>query len=101
MIGPVNAVSPLSAPVSRPGAAQGVGGDETGSGFGALLDQLATQTAQSLRAGEATAGAAVNGAASAQDVVEKVMAAEQSLQIAIGIRDKIVSAYSEISRMTI
>lgn len=101
MIGPVNAVSPLFAPVASAGPAKGIGGDEAGSGFGAMLDQMATQTAQSLRAGEATAGAAVNGTASAQEVVEKVMSAEQSLQIAIGIRDRIVNAYSEISRMTI
>jgi len=99
MISPVNAVSPLSAPAAGVGAAKGIGGDD--AGFGALLDQLVTQTAQSLGAGEAAAGASVTGAASAQDVVEKVMSAEQSLQIAIGIRDKIVNAYSEISRMTI
>jgi flagellar hook-basal body complex protein FliE len=34
-------------------------------------------------------------------VVEHVMSAEQSLQTAIAIRDKVVSAYQEISRMPI
>jgi flagellar hook-basal body complex protein FliE len=33
--------------------------------------------------------------------VESVMAAEQSLQTAVAIRDKVVAAYLEISRMTI
>ena len=36
-----------------------------------------------------------------QQVVEAVMAAEQTLQSAIAIRDKVVSAYLEISRMAI
>jgi flagellar hook-basal body complex protein FliE len=36
-----------------------------------------------------------------QQVVEAVMAAEQALQSAIAVRDKVVSAYLEISRMQI
>jgi flagellar hook-basal body complex protein FliE len=36
-----------------------------------------------------------------RDVVNAVMDAEQSLQTAIAIRDKIVQAYLEISRMPI
>jgi flagellar hook-basal body complex protein FliE len=34
-------------------------------------------------------------------VVEAVMAAEQTLQTSVAIRDKVVSAYLEISRMSI
>ena len=36
-----------------------------------------------------------------QQVVEAVMSAEQTLQAAIAIRDKVVTAYLEISRMAI
>ena len=36
-----------------------------------------------------------------QQVVEAVMAAESTLKTAIAIRDKVVNAYQEISRMTI
>ncbi len=42
-----------------------------------------------------------SGKASVQQVVEAVMSAEQTLQSAIAIRDKVVSAYLEISRMAI
>ena len=41
------------------------------------------------------------GQASVQQVVEAVMSAEQTLQGAIAIRDKVVAAYLEISRMQI
>jgi flagellar hook-basal body complex protein FliE len=51
--------------------------------------------------GEAAAIAGVDGQASVQQVVEAVMQAESTLQTAIAIRDKVVSAYQEISRMTI
>ena len=36
-----------------------------------------------------------------QKVVEAVMATEQTLQSAIAIRDKVVSAFLELSRMSI
>jgi flagellar hook-basal body complex protein FliE len=36
-----------------------------------------------------------------QQVVEAVMAAEQTLQSSIAIRDKVVAAYLEVSRMQI
>ena len=36
-----------------------------------------------------------------REVVDAVMSAEQTLQAAVAIRDKIVSAYLEISRMAI
>ena len=44
---------------------------------------------------------ALQGDADAREVVDAVMSAEQSLQAAVAIRDKIVSAYLEISRMAI
>jgi flagellar hook-basal body complex protein FliE len=65
------------------------------------MAQVAAGMRDSLRTGEATALAGMQGKASAQQVVEAVMSAEQSLQTAIAIRDKVVSAYLEISRMAI
>ena len=41
----------------------------------------------------------MQGKASVQQVVEAVMSAEQTLQSAIAIRDKVVAAYLELSRM--
>ena len=43
----------------------------------------------------------LQGQADTREVVDAVMSAEQALQAAVAIRDKIVSAYMEISRMAI
>jgi flagellar hook-basal body complex protein FliE len=43
----------------------------------------------------------LQGSAPAFKVVEAVMAAQRTLQSALAIRDKAVTAYQEISRMTI
>ncbi len=72
-----------------------------GADFGSMLARMAVDTADTVKAAEAVSISGVKGEASVQQVVEAVMAAEQSLQTAIAVRDKVVSAYLEISRMTI
>jgi flagellar hook-basal body complex protein FliE len=74
---------------------------ESGTDFGSMLTRMAAETVDTLKAAEATSVAGITEKASVQQVVESVMAAEQSLQTALAIRDKVVSAYLEISRMTI
>lgn len=74
---------------------------ETPVDFGSFLAQMAADTASTLKAGEATAIAGINGQVSTQKVVEAVMTTEQTLQSAIAIRDKVVSAFLEISHMAI
>jgi flagellar hook-basal body complex protein FliE len=69
--------------------------------FGTVLGQMAMDAIDKVKAGESTAVAGVRGQATTQQVVEAVMASEQTLQAGIAIRDKVVSAYLEISRMTI
>lgn len=69
--------------------------------FGAVLGRLITDTADVLRTAEATSILGVKGQASVQEVVETVLAAEQTLQAAIAIRDKVTAAYLELSRMAI
>jgi flagellar hook-basal body complex protein FliE len=54
-----------------------------------------------VRSGEAAAVAGVQGSLPLQTVVERVMAAERTLQAALAVRDKAVGAYQEISRMQI
>jgi flagellar hook-basal body complex protein FliE len=71
------------------------------TGFGAALAEAATNAAGVLKAGEAAAISGIRGQTSVQQVVEAVMAAEQTLNTAIAVRDKVVSAYLEISRMQI
>ncbi|KQP82696.1 MULTISPECIES: flagellar hook-basal body complex protein FliE [unclassified Methylobacterium] len=72
-----------------------------GTDFADVMAQLAGGLRTSLRTGEATAISGIQGKASTQQVVEAVMSAEQSLQTAIAVRDKVVAAYLELSRMPI
>ncbi|NJM35715.1 MAG: flagellar hook-basal body protein FliE [Rhodomicrobium sp.] len=79
--------------------AQGV--SATPENFSGMISQMIAETAQALHQAEGTSLAAIKGQASIQDVVESVLSAEQSLQAAIAIRDKITAAYLELSRMSI
>jgi flagellar hook-basal body complex protein FliE len=85
--------SSSAAGVSSPGAA---GGD-----FGQVMSQVVSDAVGTLETGEATAIQGLQGSAPAFKVVESVMAAQRTLQSALAIRDKAVSAYQEISRMAI
>lgn len=57
--------------------------------------------ATSLQASETASVAGLEGQLSIDRVVHAVMSAEQQLQTAVVLRDKIVAAYLEISRMPI
>lgn len=72
-----------------------------GQGFESILKGLGANFTEALRTGESTAIAAIEGRASAQQAVMAAMEAEKSLQAALAIRDKVVSAFLEISRMQI
>jgi len=62
---------------------------------------FASHLADTVRAGESAAIAGVRGDMPLQKVVETVMEAERTLTSAVSIRDKIVSAYLEMTRMQI
>lgn len=69
--------------------------------FGQTLASMAADAISTIKAGETTATAGMKGQASLQQVVQAVMMAEQTLQTVVAVRDKVVSAYQEISRMQI
>ena len=69
--------------------------------FSEVLGRLMSDAAGVIQAGEQTAIQGLKGAASPLAVVNSVMAAQQTLHTALAIRDKVVSAYQEIARMTI
>jgi flagellar hook-basal body complex protein FliE len=69
--------------------------------FGDVLKQLANEGADTIKNGESAAIAGIHGQASMLQVVDAVMAAERSLQTMISVRDKVVNAYQEISKMAI
>jgi flagellar hook-basal body complex protein FliE len=70
-------------------------------GFADVLKRLAGETAAAVREGEAAALSGIAGTLPLQTVVERVMAAERTLQTALAVRDKAVTSYLEISRMQI
>ncbi len=83
--------------VTRPTATPAAGGAD----FGKVLADVANNTVDTLKAGESAAIGGINGSKSVQQVVDAMLNAEQALQTAIAVRDKLVSAYQEISRMNI
>lgn len=92
-------VDRLGTTAVRPGSA---GGDvEAGADFGTIVSQLTSQAAGVVRNAENVSIAGIQGRATVQQVVEAVMTAEHTLQGAVAIRDKVVAAYLELSRMQI
>ena len=92
------AVGPVDATQSAQ-SARGIAPTNEGPDFASVLSEVAAQAVQTVKSGEATALAGLQGKASVQEVVQAVMATEQTLQAAIAVRDKVVAAYQEISRM--
>ena len=84
---------------SGPGTAAGAA-DAAGS-FASVMADLATRTVGTLEHAEQLSAQGIQGQADTREVVDAVMSAEQALTAAVAIRDKIVSAYMEISRMAI
>lgn len=86
-------ISPANAPAAP---ANGVAAD---AGFGSMVSSMIQDTIANVKTGEATAIAGMQGKVPLQQVVEAVMQAEQSLHTVLAVRDKVVGAYLEISRM--
>lgn len=83
-------------------AGQGVGigaGDK--ASFGDLVKKAATDSIDTMKAGEKASAQAVTGEATLTDVVEAVTDAEMTLQTVIAIRDRMLNAYQEIMRMPV
>ena len=66
----------------------------------ALADVVGNAVA-AVKDGETASAQAIAGQANTQDVVERLLEAERTFQAGMAVRDKIVSAYMELSRMTI
>lgn len=93
------AAAPLASP--SPAASGPSGAGAPTSDFAQTLASMATDAVSTIKAGESTAMAGMKGQASLQQVVQAVMQAEQTLQTVVAVRDKVVGAYLEISRMQI
>jgi flagellar hook-basal body complex protein FliE len=69
--------------------------------FASILGGMATEAMGNIKKAEVSSFEGIKGTANTREVVDSVMAAEQSLQTAIALRDKIVSAYLEVTKMQI
>jgi flagellar hook-basal body complex protein FliE len=72
-----------------------------GAGFDSVLKQVTTDAIGTLKAGESASISAIQGKESTRRVVEALMSAEQALQTAVAVRDKVVQAYQEVVHMSI
>jgi flagellar hook-basal body complex protein FliE len=85
-----------SSSAAKPASAAAAGAD-----FGQALAAAAGNAVKTLRSSESVSMAGIEGKASVQQVTESVMQAERTLQTAIAIRDKAVTAWQQISQMQI
>lgn len=94
-LAPLGSLGADGAPtVAAPARAGGVSFEEA-------LGNVLGSAIGTLQAGETAAIEGIQSAASPMKVVESVMDAQRSLQTVLAIRDKIVSAWQEISHMAI
>ena len=107
MIGGIGAISLRPAGLDdpngslRPGGAASAPATDGTASFAQALGQAATRTVDTLQNAEQVSIDALKGNADTRQVVDAVMSAQQALQAAVAIRDKIVSAYLDVSRMSI
>ena len=85
-------------PVTTVGAAPAAGAGDT---FSSFMASLSKDTVDKLKTSESVSAAGLQGKATTQSVVEAVMSAQESLQTALAIRDKAVSAFLDVSKMPI
>jgi flagellar hook-basal body complex protein FliE len=74
---------------------------ETGTDFASLLKDSAKSAIEVGKKSEQQSMLALAGKADLRDVVSAVNNAELTLQTVVSVRDKIISAYNDILRMTI
>lgn len=87
--------------VIKPSIASAVASQTKGTDFSQVLARVSADAVDTIKQGEAMSIAGIEGKASVQQVVESIMSAEQTLQAAVAIRDKVVGAYQQISQMAI
>lgn len=76
-------------------------GAADGSGFGGVLTRAIQGVVDTGHHADAQAMQAIAGQGNLTDVVTAVTHAELALQTALSIRDRVVQAYQEVSRMSI
>ncbi|MBO9655933.1 flagellar hook-basal body complex protein FliE [Agrobacterium sp. SOY23] len=83
------------------GSQQTTPAQQTGASFASVLGNVSIDAMNNLKKAEVASFEGIQGKANTREVVDAVLSAEQSLQTAIALRDKIVSAYLDITKMQI
>lgn len=87
---------------SGSGTAASAGGAASGGeSFADALKGFAKDTAKTLEQGEKAAVSGVTGKADIASVVTAINSAELMLQTVVAIRDKVISAYQDITKTSI
>ncbi len=87
--------------ISRPGDAAADAPASASGSFGAALARAVQGAVDVGRDADAASTQALAGQGSVTDVVLAVSRAELSLQTAVAVRDRVVSAYQDVMRMPI
>ena len=66
-----------------------------------MVGQAAANAVESVREGDSMAIKGLTGQASLQQVVQATMEMEQTVQVSVALRDKLVEAYQDIIRMPV
>lgn len=74
---------------------------QEGSDFSTMVAEAAQKAVDTVRSGDQTALAGLQGQAGLQQVVEATMAMESTVQVSVAVRDKLVEAYQDVMRMPI
>ncbi|ACE89726.1 flagellar hook basal body protein FliE [Rhizobium phaseoli] len=77
----------------------GTAGAANGVSFASVMGNMASDAVNSLKGAESMSFAGIKGTATTREVVDSMLQAEQTLQTAIAIRDKVVSAFLEVTKM--
>ena len=95
------ALARLTNPVAEAGKGLGGDGAESGASFGSLLKNALGAIAESGRASDQQAKAAVTGKANIVDVVTAVAETEVAIETLVSVRDRVITAYQDILQMPI
>ena len=69
--------------------------------FASMMQNIATESINTLQTAEKTAIDGMNGKADVQTVVEAMAQAEMTVKTVTAVRDKVIEAYQEILRMPV
>lgn len=96
-------IAPVASTASLGNSAVAAPGPDASAGasFSQVMSQVSGDVIGNLKSAEAVSIQGLQGAAPVHKVVELIMSAQRSLQSALALRDKAVTAYQEISRMAI